>query len=63
MKIIEKTVISRDTEAKISVADLPPHESDSICRTLVNSVTEYFKLPGIAAEYKKWLAERQAQNA
>jgi hypothetical protein len=59
MSKAEKVVASRTPETiHVNVGELPAHESDDLCRVLIHSVTEAFKNPKIAAEYKAWLAKR-----
>jgi hypothetical protein len=47
----------------VNLDDLPAHETDSLCRLLTRSVTEYFKRPGIATEYEQWKAKRAKRAA
>jgi hypothetical protein len=47
---------------RITVDALPNHESDALCRVLIRSITEAFKNPKLAAEYKRWLAERRREE-
>ena len=59
MKIAEKVVVSRSPETvEINLAAVPKHETDALCRVLIRSVTEAFKNPKVAADYKLWLAAK-----
>lgn len=46
----------------INVSELPSHESDALCRVLIHSITEAFKNPKIAADYKRWLTKRKQRT-
>jgi hypothetical protein len=63
-KIPERVVVAMSPQSvTINLDELPAHETDSLCRLLTRSVTEYFKLPGVAAEYEQWKAERAKRAA
>lgn len=63
MKTPKKVVVSTIPDnVTVNLDQLPAHESDALCRTLIHSVTEYFKLPGVAADYARWKAARLASE-
>jgi hypothetical protein len=63
-KIPEQVVILTSPErVEIDLNSLPAHASDTLCRVLIRSVNEYFKRPGVDAEFKRWKKERQKQRA
>jgi hypothetical protein len=64
MRKAEKVVVSRTPETvHINIDEMPAHESDRLCRTLIHSATEAFKNPKFAAEYEIWLAKRYGKKA
>ena len=61
MKKTEKVVISRTPETvRINIEEIPKHETDYMCRTILKEVAKAFQNPKFAAEYEQWRAERAA---
>ena len=62
--ISEKVVVSMTTAAvEIDIDAIPKHEIDTLCRSLIRSVTEAMKNPKFAADYEVWRAKRYGKEA
>ena len=58
-RINDKIVVSRTlATVEVNLDAMPAHESDTLCRVLIHSVTVAFKNPQFAADYEKWRAKR-----
>ncbi len=58
------TVASRQPEAvKVDIGSLPDHQSDTLARILLHSVARAFEDPAVAADFKRWKAERETKKA
>ena len=61
MKIAEKVVVSRTPDTvRINLGEVPKHEISALCRVVLQGVAKAFQNPQFAAEYERWLAEKEA---
>jgi hypothetical protein len=64
MQNYDLEVASREPSAvKVDLGSLPDHQSDTLARVLLHSVTRAFKDPAVAAEYERWRVERNTKKA
>ena len=59
MKAAQSTV---QADVSVDLETMPIHETDTICRTLLGSVSRLFDDPAVMADYKRWKKERQREK-
>ena len=47
---------------KIDFNQLPEHEKDQLCRTVIRAAKNAFKDPAVQEDYEKWKADRAARK-
>ena len=45
-------------QPKIDFSQIPKHQMESLCRTLLKSCTEFYSDPKNVEKYEQWKAER-----
>lgn len=51
------TLTNIRTEASINTKEIPRHEAEHLAHATLKAVEAYFSLPGVQADYEKWLIE------
>lgn len=60
----ENVVVSTIPErVRVDLDQMPRHESDRMCKTILECVRQMMEIPAIRAEYEEWLTNKQKANA
>lgn len=60
MKVVQNRTPENVT---VDLAEIPPHQTDAMCRTLIGCIGRLFENPEIQADYKRWKQERLNREA
>lgn len=62
MKTIKSVGTRTPQSINIELETLPENESDTLCRTIISSMSRIFEDPAVMADYQNWKKQRQLRK-